>query len=466
MKILKYIIVSSLFCSEIIFPLHGLADDIQQEYVNKGKLTSYDLEEGSDRGLTNSINSSLSDNMIYDENTGILTVNYGEFKSEGLNIDPNAVNKIILKPGVTFPDDSSFLFSKFVNVVEIDGINQVNTSNIYNMNSMFRDAKSLTMLDLSSWNTSKVTDMNAMFFNASSLVSIDCNSWDTSNVTDINALFANTSSLRNVNLGSWNTSNVKRMSLVFLGAKSLAALNLGSWNTSNVTEMSLMFYGATALTNLNIGSFDNSKVSIADNMFGFLTNLNEIKMGSNFNTSEFGNSKINLPNISTASGKYTGRWIGNNTNKIYSSSDDFINNYDQSLPDTYIREVLIIKGRDVTAKYLDTEGNKISEDVVRSGNIGDNYTTDQKAIDGYTFKEVQGKTTGVFTDQAQSITYVYTKDPVAGGNVTAKYLDAEGNKISEDVVRSGNIGDNYTTDQKAIDGYTFKEVQGKTTGVF
>ncbi|WP_282799477.1 MucBP domain-containing protein, partial [Lactococcus lactis] len=44
-----------------------------------------------------------------------------------------------------------------------------------------------------------------------------------------------------------------------------------------------------------------------------------------------------------------------------------------------------------------------------SGNIGDNYTTDQKAIDGYTFKEVQGKTTGVFTNQAQNITYVYTK---------------------------------------------------------
>ncbi|WP_282799098.1 MucBP domain-containing protein [Lactococcus lactis] len=120
----------------------------------------------------------------------------------------------------------------------------------------------------------------------------------------------------------------------------------------------------------------------------------------------------------------------------------------------------------VTAKYVDTDGNKISEDVVKSGNVGDAYSTDQKTIDGYTFKEVQGSATGMFTDQVQTVTYVYTKDPVAGGDVTAKYVDTDGNKISEDVVKSGNVGDAYSTDQKTIDGYTFKEVQGSATGMF
>ncbi|WP_270245332.1 MucBP domain-containing protein [Lactococcus lactis] len=67
------------------------------------------------------------------------------------------------------------------------------------------------------------------------------------------------------------------------------------------------------------------------------------------------------------------------------------------------------KGKDVTAKYIDTEGNKISDDVVQSGIVGDDYSTDQKDIDGYTFKEVQGDASGKFTDQAQTVTYVYTK---------------------------------------------------------
>ncbi|WP_270245324.1 MucBP domain-containing protein [Lactococcus lactis] len=121
---------------------------------------------------------------------------------------------------------------------------------------------------------------------------------------------------------------------------------------------------------------------------------------------------------------------------------------------------------DVTAKYVDTDGNKISDDVVKSGNVADAYTTEQKTIDGYTFKEIQGIATGTFTDQAQTVTYVYTKALVAGGDVTAKYVDADGNKISDDVVKSGNVGDAYTTEQKIIDGYTFNEVQGSATGTF
>ncbi|MCT0017712.1 LPXTG cell wall anchor domain-containing protein [Lactococcus lactis subsp. lactis] len=120
----------------------------------------------------------------------------------------------------------------------------------------------------------------------------------------------------------------------------------------------------------------------------------------------------------------------------------------------------------VTAKYVDTDGNKISDDVVKSGNIGDSYTTEQKTIYGYTFKEVQGIATGTFTDQVQTVTYVYTKDPIAGGDVTAKYVDTDGNKISDDVVKSGNVGDAYNTEQKIIDGYTFKEVQRSATGTF
>ena len=93
---------------------------------------------------------------------------------------------------------------------------------------------------------------------------------------------------------------------------------------------------------------------------------------------------------------------------------------------------------------------------MKNGNVGDSYTTEQKAIPGYTFKAVQGNPTGQFTSDAQTVTYVYTKDPVAGGSVIVKYVDGAGNTISDNVVKSGNIGDDYSTDQKAIPGYTLK----------
>ncbi|MGL9923223.1 MucBP domain-containing protein [Enterococcus sp. DIV1758] len=139
---------------------------------------------------------------------------------------------------------------------------------------------------------------------------------------------------------------------------------------------------------------------------------------------------------------------------------------DQPQTVTYVYVKNPVKAAEVTAKYVDTEGNKISDEVVKSGNIGDDYTTEQKAIDGYTFKEVRGNPTGKFTDQPQTVTYVYVKNPVKAAEVTAKYVDTEGNKISDEVVKSGNVGDDYTTEQKAIDGYTFKEVQGNPTGKF
>jgi hypothetical protein len=70
------------------------------------------------------------------------------------------------------------------------------------------------------------------------------------------------------------------------------------------------------------------------------------------------------------------------------------------------------KNSSVIVKYVDTDGNKISEDIVKSGTAGEGYSTEKKDIKGYTFKEVQGSTTGQFTEQVQTVTYVYTKNTV------------------------------------------------------
>ncbi|MDG4959928.1 MucBP domain-containing protein, partial [Lactococcus lactis] len=133
---------------------------------------------------------------------------------------------------------------------------------------------------------------------------------------------------------------------------------------------------------------------------------------------------------------------------------------------TYVYTKDPILGGEVTVRYVDIDGNKISDDVVKTGNIGDGYSTEQESIPGYTFKEAKGNTSGAFTDKTQTITYVYTKDPILGGEVTVRCVDIDGNKISDDVVKTGNIGDGYSTEQESIPGYTFKEVKGDTSGTF
>ncbi|WKT14469.1 MucBP domain-containing protein [Lactococcus lactis] len=143
---------------------------------------------------------------------------------------------------------------------------------------------------------------------------------------------------------------------------------------------------------------------------------------------------------------------------------------DQEQTVTYVYTKNPVPGKNVTVKYLDDKGQPIPgvSDVILTGNVGENYTTDKKDISGYTFKEIQGSATGSFTDQEQTVTYVYTKNPVPGKNVTVKYLDDKGQPIPgvSDVILTGNVGENYTTDKKDISGYTFKEIQGSATGSF
>ncbi|MGV9033455.1 MucBP domain-containing protein [Lactococcus lactis] len=122
----------------------------------------------------------------------------------------------------------------------------------------------------------------------------------------------------------------------------------------------------------------------------------------------------------------------------------------------------------VTVKYIDTQGNSISDYIPLSGNVGQEYTTEQKIISGYTFKEVQGNKSGLFSTTPQTVTYIYTKNPIEikTGTVTIKYVDTNGNSISDEITKSGNVGSLYTSEQKKILGYNFKEIQGIEEGQF
>lgn len=63
----------------------------------------------------------------------------------------------------------------------------------------------------------------------------------------------------------------------------------------------------------------------------------------------------------------------------------------------------------VTTHYVDEQGNPLADDDVQSGDLDATWTTNQKDIPGYQFKEVQGNPTGTFTADDQEVTYIYTK---------------------------------------------------------
>lgn len=111
----------------------------------------------------------------------------------------------------------------------------------------------------------------------------------------------------------------------------------------------------------------------------------------------------------------------------------------------------------VTVHYQDTDGEKIADDVLlTNGTIGDEYSTTQKNIEGYTFKEVQGSATGKYTANPQIVTYIYTKE-AADLKYTVKTVDSNGQDLGKGYTASGKIGSVIKT--PTIDGYTAKPAQ-------
>lgn len=117
-------------------------------------------------------------------------------------------------------------------------------------------------------------------------------------------------------------------------------------------------------------------------------------------------------------------------------------------------------------KYQDVDGNIVEPTIKLAGDIGEPYTVEKKEIEGYSIKEVIGNPVGVFSEEEQEILFIYKKIQEQSANIVVRYQDNRGNKIEEDTIVEGLIGEAYTIESKAIDGYTFKEAKGDISGLF
>ena len=70
------------------------------------------------------------------------------------------------------PTSCYYWFSGCSKLTDIEGIENLNTENVTNMNSMFDRCSALTSLDLTNFNTAKVSDMSYMFMGCSALTTI------------------------------------------------------------------------------------------------------------------------------------------------------------------------------------------------------------------------------------------------------------------------------------------------------
>ncbi|KXS62129.1 internalin [Listeria monocytogenes] len=134
---------------------------------------------------------------------------------------------------------------------------------------------------------------------------------------------------------------------------------------------------------------------------------------------------------------------------------------------TYVYTKNIVAAEPVTVNYVDDTGKTLAPSETLNGNVGDTYKATAKQIDGYTLSAEPTNTTGQFTSSAQTVNYIYTKNPAPEkGVVEIHYVDEDNKQLNSTTEISGTIGDNYTTEPKTIEGYTLTTTPGNATGTF
>ncbi len=163
------------------------------------------------------------------------------------------------------------LFFGFFGLTTINGLDNLNTANVQDMENMFAACSSLTSLDLSSWNTANVTTVFSMFDGCSKLTTVDLSGWNTEKVATISGLFNGCSELTTVDLSSWNTAKVWNTSYMFYNCSKLENIYVGDgWSTAAVTSGDNMFYGCTKLLSMNTANPATNKTNAHTGDGGYL----------------------------------------------------------------------------------------------------------------------------------------------------------------------------------------------------
>ncbi|BDR59046.1 hypothetical protein XA3_14870 [Xylocopilactobacillus apicola] len=222
------------------------------------------------------------DKKIFNSGNNVSTTHWPWYLVRG------QITKTLIKPGVTCGNNLSELFSGMEKMSSIEGIENLNTSNVTKMNSMFHSCYLLASLNVANFDTASVTDMEMMFERCRALTSLDVTNFNTASVINMRSMFEECTSLTNLDVRNFNTQSVTNMMSMFSSCQVLPSLDVRNFNTTSVTNMGLMFNGCTSLKNLDVTNFNTTSVTNMVGMFRWCNSLTSLDV-TNFNTTSVTN---------------------------------------------------------------------------------------------------------------------------------------------------------------------------------
>ena len=388
---------------------------------------------------------------VLSEDSTVLTFYYDEYKAShnGMDVGPfdygsldagrrwddacNIIQKVVFDPSFancTTITSTAIWFDHCSNLSVIEGIENLNVSNVTDMNSMFNGCSSLTSLDLSTFVTEKVTNMRNMFNGCSGLTSL--------------------------NVSNFNTSNVIATIQMFLGCSSLETLDLSSFNTGRVSNMSEMFRGCSGLKTIYVGSEWSTSGIKSDGygsgVFSDCTNLVG-GAGTTYNYNHADYTYAHIDGGTDNPGYFTAKDA-----KVWSVIGTINGNWDT---DT---EMTSEDGVNYTASFPYMAAGKYEFKIRANGDWAENYGADGKQDGDNIVATVEEDLTGVivmFNADTKEITYSIMP-PVY--SVTGSKIDEDGKTISgwlnwaddADMTKDENGIYSVTFDNMEVGNYEFK----------
>ena len=155
------------------------------------------------------------------------------------------------------PKSMCHWFDNFFKLEKIQGMENLNTSEVTDMSGLFAHCIALERLDLSYFNTRNVTSMEEMFSGCKSLIALDSLKFNTWKVTSMKNMFKDCESLTKLDLTTFNAGNVTDMSYMFDHCLSLRTIYVdgnGGWKPDRNNDG--VFWGCQNLVGGNGTEYD------------------------------------------------------------------------------------------------------------------------------------------------------------------------------------------------------------------
>lgn len=203
-----------------------------------------------------------------------------------------AGDKIYANPRCSymFAGESSYGESLWSSLIEISGLEHLDTSCVTNMKMMFAFTRVSEISGIENWDVSNVVNFAGMFQGHSHvgdtpITHIDIGKWDTSSAENMSHVFYGCSQLNYIPIENWDVSKVKTVSHMFADCFNLQSIDVSKWDTSSVESFDGFLNDCRSLKIIDVSNLKTDVCKQFSQMFEACVSLEEIIGIENWNVS-------------------------------------------------------------------------------------------------------------------------------------------------------------------------------------